>query len=557
MEKDTNEVEKKEEGAEEYGNYIEDDDYNDEYIIERSLGNMKDDPASKRSRPRNTPISKLQISDEDSIPKMPTKLLPKPNENQFNTKIKEIDAKIESKKKSIDQIREQKKKEIENLKGASDAGYQERFQANEMVKTLRAQFGEKEKETEEIRRKSKEATDELKAYERLGCGTNEKKVRDLIKNIQEQLSFGDISVPEEKRLSDKKADLENYLKLLKKTKPIKEQAKKPIEELNKLRTQLKEAQKKRDQIYEKYGITKTKSKEDKKEKKPDNPEIARLNTLIDTLYNEKRELIDEKRKIQDEYNQQWYDYEAEQRQIEYIKKAQKQIKYLKDKANNEKKLKKREEKRKAKGNEEETEQLEVNDTEKPKPKKNDEKLKKIEIVEGFFKTIENGIKANAATETTEQKATKISQNTKIDEDMKKGKLKEFVRDESFGFELGITGAGIKNKKDKRKKRKKEKEKALVIDEATLVLDINILEKIADLKLSPPLYYSDVSAFLADLNNIKEELIKTNTYLDDTNIDQKDKDAEDNNPDEVEDQKTDAKEAESDTLHLVEDNIKSC
>ena len=46
----------------EYENY---DDYyneNDNYYIDKALGNIKDDPGSKRSRPRRIPVYKIQLN---------------------------------------------------------------------------------------------------------------------------------------------------------------------------------------------------------------------------------------------------------------------------------------------------------------------------------------------------------------------------------------------------------------------------------------------------------------------------------------------------------------
>lgn len=47
------------------------DDYNenDNYYIDKALGNIKDDPGSVRSRPRRIPVYWIQLDDKDKIPK--------------------------------------------------------------------------------------------------------------------------------------------------------------------------------------------------------------------------------------------------------------------------------------------------------------------------------------------------------------------------------------------------------------------------------------------------------------------------------------------------------
>ena len=76
----------------EYENY---DDYyneNDNYYIDKALGNIKDDPGSKRSRPRRIPVYKIQLTDEEKIPPMPEKLLKEPKDEEFKKKIDLIES---------------------------------------------------------------------------------------------------------------------------------------------------------------------------------------------------------------------------------------------------------------------------------------------------------------------------------------------------------------------------------------------------------------------------------------------------------------------------------
>ena len=89
------------------------DDYNenDNYLIDKALGNIKDDPGSVRSRPRRIPIYKIQLSDEDKIPKMPENILQEPKDEEYQKKIDELKKKNNEKRASIDEYIEKRKQE--------------------------------------------------------------------------------------------------------------------------------------------------------------------------------------------------------------------------------------------------------------------------------------------------------------------------------------------------------------------------------------------------------------------------------------------------------------
>jgi len=121
MEKDT----KKEETTTTQTNNNNNDDYyeneEDEYLLDEAIhGSIKNDPASKRSRPGNKynnynkknenrpyfkSIWQLTLEDEDKIPKLPENILKEPdNEKTFNLKIADIDTEIEKKKKTLEEL---------------------------------------------------------------------------------------------------------------------------------------------------------------------------------------------------------------------------------------------------------------------------------------------------------------------------------------------------------------------------------------------------------------------------------------------------------------------
>ena len=100
----------------EYENY---DDYyneNDNYYIDKALGNIKDDPGSKRSRPRRIPVYKIQLTDEEKIPPMPEKLLKEPKDEEFKKKIDELKEQNQKKQNSIKEYLEKIKQERMGVK---------------------------------------------------------------------------------------------------------------------------------------------------------------------------------------------------------------------------------------------------------------------------------------------------------------------------------------------------------------------------------------------------------------------------------------------------------
>ena len=94
------------------------DDYNesDNYLIDKALGNIKDDPGTARSRPRRIPLYELTLKDESTIPQKPEKILPKPKDEEFQKRINDLKQKSNDKKKSIEEQIEKRKQEIAGVK---------------------------------------------------------------------------------------------------------------------------------------------------------------------------------------------------------------------------------------------------------------------------------------------------------------------------------------------------------------------------------------------------------------------------------------------------------
>ena len=178
------------------------DDYNedDDYLMDKALGNIKNDPGTRRSRPRRIPIYKLTVSDLDKIPKMPEKILKEPNDAEYKKRIDALLAESNKKKESIKELFEKKKQESYGVKSDDKNNiFKQRDELKEKADKLQAKLNAEDKENEPIRNKMNELRDKLKPYERYHFSTNLRNVVNEMKKILEKLSFGEISIREEKQ----------------------------------------------------------------------------------------------------------------------------------------------------------------------------------------------------------------------------------------------------------------------------------------------------------------------------------------------------------------------
>ena len=60
---------------------------NDDYYINKALGNIKLDEGTARSRPRRIPLYKIQVKDKDKIPKLPDKIIREPKDDEYKKKL--------------------------------------------------------------------------------------------------------------------------------------------------------------------------------------------------------------------------------------------------------------------------------------------------------------------------------------------------------------------------------------------------------------------------------------------------------------------------------------
>lgn len=190
------------------------------------------------------------------------------------------------------------------------------------IKNLNKQINDDEESIAPIKNKFNALNDKVKSYERYHFGTNLKKLAQELRKIKEKISFGAISINEETELNNRKAVLEEYQKALKTFLDFKKENNEALNKTKEARNQRKELYKQRDELDKQIEELKAK-KEIKK------PEIVRINKIIDSLKEDKKKINEEIRQIRNDWNNQWYEYEKQQKLIQYIKDAQAKIKGLK------------------------------------------------------------------------------------------------------------------------------------------------------------------------------------------------------------------------------------
>ncbi len=335
---------------------LEDDYYdynNDNNIMDVALGNIKDDPASIRSRPRRLKYWQLTLEDEDKIPKMPEKIIEEPNKELFNKLIESLREKKKEKNELIEKklaLIKEKRNEDKSKKyydnNISNLIYQ---QKNELMKKkgeLREKINTQNEINEPIRNTIKEYSENLKKFDRYHFSKKTREIRNQITQIKQQLSFSALTTQEEKKLIEKKQLLEEYIKPLKQlndykysTKDHLKSTKSERKELNDLSSKIKEIKEHLKEI---------------KQNKNNNTimneyEIEQIKSEIDDLRTDKKIIQNNINEEYDKFYQQKRDYEKQKELLNYINECQNKIKYLKKRNQKEKKIKE-EKKKKNKGN---------------------------------------------------------------------------------------------------------------------------------------------------------------------------------------------------------------
>ena len=432
---------------------LEDDYYdynNDNNIMDVALGNIKDDPASIRSRPRRLKYWQLTLEDEDKIPKMPEKILKQPNEENFNKEIEKLKSEKNQKGKNISDLYNKITEEKTGIK------QEDKVKLNERKKELKKRKDElksilenEDKGSEEIREELRNLTDEVRKYERYHFSKNPNVILNQIRDIKEKLSFSELSSTEEKQLMEKKPLLEEYYKPCKKLYDFKINNKDKLTKKNvSEREELKKINEELKKINDEIKIVFDKKNESK-------PIIQQYKVQIESLKKDKEEI---QKKIDESYEkfyQDKYEYDKQQRFIQYIKKCQEQINKIKKRNEKEKKRKLKEEKKKKKDGEESEETLKDIEITKRIVKKYDNQIKECEELKNYFSALLPKEEENKEIEEKEKR-----EKTKLDEDLEKGILKPITQ-KNYDDILGISEGDKKKKKEKnliKIKKKKEWEK---------------------------------------------------------------------------------------------------
>ena len=478
------------------------DDYNenDNYYIDKALGNIKDDPGSVRSRPRRIPVYKIQLEDKDKIPKMPEKILREPNDKEFQKKIDDLKAENEKKKKSIEEQIEKRRQERMGVKSDDKKNvFNQMKEINAKIKKLTEEINAQESTIQPIRNKLNDLNNKLKEYERYKFPMNEKKVATEIRKIQEKISFSAINVTQETELINRKALLEDYQKILKPYLAFRRENKEKLDVTKKPREERKKLYEERNALDKK--IKDLLSKEQKQIEKS-GPEINNINNLIEKLKKEKAENSEKIRQINNEWNQAWYEYNEQQKLIQYIKEATAKIKNL------EKRDKKKKEGEKGekgeKGDKKDKKENEKDDGIKIveyKPNEKELKLRKFDDLKNYF------ISLLPKQEKEKQLEIKQNQNSSLSKDIQAGKLVKYEKKEE---EYGTTG-GKKGKKGKKPKEPKESRKQGAKN-TSLVLDFDIIQRVTESGLTAPTKYEDIQDFLNELEKKRASVEKGETVV---------------------------------------------
>merc|ERR1711957_983901 len=305
----------------EYQEYDFDQNYSETWE-----NSTKSETTSKPKRPR---IERMQIEDEDQIPKKPETIIEKPNDKKYEKDIKDLKDKITAHKTTILEHKEKIKNEkignnpeIKLLRVEKDA-LNEKF---EVVK----------KELDELKKTCDGVSDKVKTLRNIrGSLESELDVKDMdqfmdqLRAIQKKLGYGSFNAVEEKKLIDKKAKLE-----LQKPKIVRlNEATLKIKELNtKFGPQLKkigEMVKKNKVLYEQKKEISTKLKSAYDQRQSNDPAIKTLQSEVEAVKANIDELKVQITTLNAEWDDKWYYFNDQAELLDYIKRATDHILALK------------------------------------------------------------------------------------------------------------------------------------------------------------------------------------------------------------------------------------
>ncbi len=321
-----------------------------------------------------------------------------------------------------------------------------------------------------------------------------------IKSIQQKLGFSSLSVSEEKKLIERKSKLEAQKPKVQRYVQISTQVKELNDSNSESFTKLRQLYAERKPLAE--SLKKNKERLDflYKNVKENDPNIKNLELIKNNIYEQIKKCQQRKREINQEWNDKWYHYEEQQKLIKYIKEANDTISKLKKK---EEKERKRREKA-AKKESAETEETIV--TQPADVKLHEYEIATCKWLVGFFKNLA-GIK-DATRETTQaQTSQPKGVSSKLEEDIKKGLIKEIKRETvEDAFVIGLSSGPAQPKK-KNKGPKISKREQKLENSNNISLDIEVIRKIKDVGLTPPALKSELPAFITSLEKTQEDFVR--------------------------------------------------
>jgi hypothetical protein len=323
-----------------------------------------------------------------------------------------------------------------------------------------------------------------------------KKLNLEIKSIQDRLGFSAMSATEEKKLIER---MNKLLPLREKTKRLSDLK----EKIKIVRPQIGETKKLREEInkiFDKINSIKEEIIKNKEKKNDNFAEINNLKSQRTNLTEENGKLRQKIKEIRYEWNDKWYQYEKQQKEIDYINQIIKKKKLLQKQA----------EKAKKKG-------IEDGKVEAKLVTKTENKhYYEIELCDNLKAYFENIINPNKAIQETEKKQEKF-ENKDLKEDLAKGLLKEIIKVEDSQYSMSI-GGGKKNKKGKVPSVNKRDQKVTGKSSDLLVLDLGVINQINELNLKAPAFKKDVPEFVRKLETISEGYKSGNKPNLDGNVD---------------------------------------
>ena len=471
-------------------NYEE--DYVEEVYDYNIRGNKKKDLGATRFK--KIPLYKIDV--DTVIPEEPQEKHDKPNDSHYQKELDNINEQIKSHTKNKEEL-------IEKVRAERTGNRPETKEYFDKVKAINTELDEVVKQINKLEADSKVPVEQEKKFKEkrdklekeIDVKNYDKLMRE-IKHYQEQLGFATLSAQEEKKIMDKKTRLESQVSSTKAYVDIKEKIKKLKEENKELFDKLKVLRNKRRTLIDERKEVSTKIDSLKKTVNENNEVINQLNSQITNLKAEIKKLTQQYNNLEWEWNDKWKKFEKYMDIVNYIKEAKKK---QHDLIKKEEKIKKKTEKE-AKKNEKNTDvEIVLQKTEETK-----ETLLAKKLIRYFNSLLPENENKNKTNEN-ENKDNNNKVSEKIVDDLKKGNLSVFNREEANNKQvLGIERANLgKSKKNKGPKQSKQDKKSN--ESQYLLLSVGLNSEIKELGLIAPNKKDQIESFIKTLEGRLDEL----------------------------------------------------